>query len=86
MSLSAYKESFAADGNIDESSLEPATDKEIQEAIDKAYAEIEDEIREMFSDESIDEEYGKFMEEYDKATTVEERTAVMDKYGINYQI
>lgn len=69
-----------------EKNLTPATDKEIQDAIDKAYAELEDEIKEMFSDEVIDEEYGEFMEEFDKATTIEERTAVMDKFNINYQI
>ena len=69
-----------------EKDLTPATDKEIQHAIDKAYAELEDEIKEMFSDEVIDEEYGEFMEEFDKATTIEERTAVMDKFNINYQI
>ncbi len=69
-----------------EKDLTPATDKEIQDAIDKAYSELEDEIKEMFSDEVIDEEYGEFMEEFDKATTIEERTAVMDKFNINYQI
>lgn len=73
-------------GNTMEKNLMPATDKEIQDAIDKAYAELEDEIKEMFSDEVIDEEYGEFMEEFDKATTIEERTAVMDKFNINYQI
>lgn len=73
-------------GDTMEKNLTPATDKEIQDAIDKAYAELEDEIKEMFSDEVIDEEYGEFMEEFDKATTIEERTAVMDKFNINYQI
>ncbi len=44
------------------------------------------ELDEIFSDESLERDYGEYMKEFEKATTVEERTAVMDKYGINYQI
>ena len=72
--------------NIDEKDLIPATDKEISEAIDRVFAEMEDEIKEMFSDETLEREYGDYMREFEKATTIEERTAVMDKYGIDYQI
>ena len=69
-----------------EDNLVPATEDEINEAIDAAFAEMKDEIDEMFSDETIEKEYGEYMKEFEKATTVEERTAVMDKYGINYQM
>lgn len=72
--------------NIDEKNLVPATDEEINEAIDRAFAEMDAELDEMFSDETLEREYGDYMREFEKATTVEERTAVMDKYGINYQI
>lgn len=72
--------------NIDEKDLIPATDKEISESIDRVFAEMEDEIKEMFSDETLEREYGDYMKEFEKATTIEERTAVMDKYGIDYQI
>lgn len=72
--------------NIDEKNLAPATDEEINEAIDRAFAEMDAELDEMFSDETLEREYGDYMKEFGKATTVEERTAVMDKYGINYQI
>lgn len=72
--------------NIDEKNLVPATDEEINEAIDRAFAEMDAELAEMFSDETLEREYGDYMKEFGKATTVEERTAVMDKYGINYQI
>lgn len=72
--------------NIDEKNLVPATDEEINEAIDRAFAEMDAELDEMFSDEALEREYGDYMIEFEKATTVEERTAVMDKYGINYQI
>lgn len=72
--------------NIDEKNLVPATDEEINEAIDRAFAEMDAELDEMFSDETLEREYGDYMKEFAKATTVEERTAVMDKYGINYQI
>lgn len=72
--------------NIDEKNLVPATDKEINEAIDRVFAEMDAELDEMFSDETLEREYGDYMKEFGKATTVEERTAVMDKYGINYQI
>ncbi len=40
----------------------------------------------MFSDETLEREYGDYMREFEKATIIEERTAVMDKYGIDYQI
>lgn len=72
--------------NIDEKNLVPATDEEINEAIDRAFAEMDAELDEMFSEESLEAEYGDYMREFEQAKTVEERTAVMDKYGINYQI
>lgn len=72
--------------NIDEKNLVPATDKEINEAIDRVFAEMDAELDEMFSEESLEAEYGDYMREFEQAKTVEERTAVMDKYGINYQI
>lgn len=72
--------------NINEEGLAPATDEEIHEAIERALDKLNDEIEEMFSDESLEAEYGDYMREFEQAKTVEERTAVMDKYGINYQI
>lgn len=72
--------------NIDEKNLVPATDEEINEAIDRVFAEMDAELDEMFSEESLEAEYGDYMREFEQAKTVEERTAVMDKYGINYQI
>ena len=70
--------------NPKEKDLIPATNKEINEAIDRAFAEMDAELDEMFSDEALEREYGDYMREFEKATTVEERTAVMDKYGIIY--
>lgn len=70
--------------NIDENGLVPATDEEIHEAIERALDELNDEIEEMFSDESLEAEYGDYMREFEQAKTVEERTAVMDKYHISY--
>lgn len=70
--------------NPKEKDLIPATNKEINEAIDRAFAEMDAELDEMFSDETLEREYGDYMREFEKATTVEERTAVMDKYGIIY--
>ncbi len=66
--------------------LTPATDEEINEALDEAFAEMQAEIDEMFSDEALERDYGDFMKEFDKAKTIEERTAVFDKYKMNYQI
>lgn len=73
--------------NINEEGLVPATDEEIHEAIERALDELNDEIEAMFSDEAMEEyerEYGDFLDEFEKAETVEERTAVMDKYHISY--
>lgn len=70
--------------NINEEGLVPATDEEIHEAIERALDELNDEIEEMFSDESLEAEYGDYMREFEQAKTVEERTAVMDKYHISY--
>lgn len=72
--------------NTSKEKLTPATDEEINEAVDRAFAEIDAELDEMFSDETLEREYGEYMKEFEKAKTVEERTAVMDKYHINYQI
>lgn len=74
--------------NIDEKGLVPATDEEIHEAIERALDELYDEIETMFSDEAMeaedDPEFGDFLDEFEKAETVDERTAVMDKYHISY--
>ena len=72
--------------NTSKEKLTPATDEEINEAVDRAFAEIDAELDEMFSDETLEREYGEYMKEFEKAKTVEERTAVMDKYHINFQI
>lgn len=72
--------------NTSKEKLTPATDEEINEAVDRAFAEIDAELDEMFSDETLEREYGEYMKEFENAKTVEERTAVMDKYHINYQI
>lgn len=74
--------------NINEEGLIPATDEEIHEAIERALDELNDEIEAMFSDEAMeaedDPEFSTFIDEFEKAETVEERTAVMDKYHISY--
>lgn len=67
-----------------ERELISATDEEIAEVIREVLDEQEKEWKDMFSDESLEEEYGDFMREFEKAETIEERTAVMDKYGIKY--
>lgn len=72
--------------NTSKEKLTPATDEEINEAVDRAFAEIDAELDEMFSDETLEREYGEYMKEFEKAKTVEERTAVMEKYHINYQV
>lgn len=72
--------------NTSKEKLTPATDEEINEAVDRAFAEIDAELDEMFSDETLEREYGEYMKEFENAKTVEERTAVMGKYHINYQI
>lgn len=69
---------------IDESKLEPATDAEIQEAIQEVLDEMDEELKEAFSEETLEREYGDFIREFEKAKTIEERTAVMDKYHISY--
>lgn len=70
----------------EEKKLVPATDEEIAAALDEVFAEMDEELTEMFSKESLERDYGAYMKEFARAKTVEERTAVMDKYGINYQI
>lgn len=72
--------------NTSKEKLTPATDEEINEAIDRVFAELDAELDEMFSDETLEREYGEYMKEFEKAKTVEERTAVMEKYHINYQV
>ena len=42
----------------------------------------EEELKEAFSDETLEREYGDFMREFEKAETIEERTKVMEKYGM----
>ena len=61
--------------------LIPATDKEIAEVIKEVLDEMQDEIDAIFAAPLTDEEKA-MMAEFEKATTVEERTAVMKKYKI----
>lgn len=69
-----------------EKELIPATDEEIERVLDEVFAEMEEELKEAFSDEALERKYGDYMREFEQAKTWEERTAVMDKYHINYQI
>lgn len=82
MSLPGYDPLDFENDEIDESKLEPATDKEIREAIEQVLDEMDEELKEAFSDETLEREYGDFMREFEKAETIEERTKVMEKYGM----
>lgn len=82
MSLPGYDPLDFENDEIDESKLEPATDKEIREAIEQVLDEMDEELKEAFSDETLEREYGDFMREFAKAETIEERTEVMEKYGM----
>ncbi len=61
--------------------LVPATDEEIAKAIKETLDEMQDEIDAIFDAPPTEEEEA-MMAEFDAATTVEERTAVMKKYKI----
>ncbi len=82
MSLPGYDPLDFENDEIDESKLEPATDEEICEAIEQVLDEMDEELKEAFSDETLEREYGDFMREFAKAETIEERTKVMEKYGM----
>ena len=82
MSLPGYDPNDFDYDEIDESKLEPATDEEIREAIEQVLDEMDEELKEAFSDETLEREYGDFMREFEKAETIEERTKVMEKYGM----
>ena len=82
MSLPGYDPLDFENDEIDESKLEPATDEEIREAIEQVLDEMDEELKEAFSEETLEREYGDFMREFEKAETIEERTAVMEKYGM----
>lgn len=51
MSLPGYDPNDFDDDEIDESKLEPATDEEIREAIEQVLDEMDEELKEAFSDE-----------------------------------
>lgn len=59
-----------------ENKLQPATDAEISQAIEKTLDEMEEEFKAIFNAPPTEEELA-FEKEFDAATTVEERTAVM---------
>ncbi len=82
MSLPGYDPLDFENDEIDESKLEPATDEEIREAIEQVLDEMDEELKEAFSEETLEREYGDFMREFAKAETIEERTEVMEKYGM----
>ena len=82
MSLPGYDPHDFEDDGIDESKLEPATDEEIREAIEQVLDEMDEELKEAFSEETLEREYGDFTREFEKAETIEERTKVMEKYGM----
>lgn len=66
--------------NSNKDNLPQATDEEVNEAI----KEVLDEMEKEWDEEDIwaeTEEDLAFEREFDKATTVEERTRVMQKYG-----
>lgn len=66
--------------NSNKDNLPQATDEEVNEAI----KEVLDEMKKEWAEEDIwaeTEEDLAFEREFDKATTVEERTRVMQKYG-----
>ena len=60
-----------------ENKLQPATDAEISQAIEKTL----DEFKAIFDAPPTEEELA-YEEEFNAATTVEERTAVMKKYKV----
>ena len=66
---------------MDDKKLVPATDEEIAKAIKETLDEMQDEIDAIFDAPPTEEEEA-MMAEFDAATTVEERTAVMKKYKI----
>lgn len=73
--------------DIDEKNLVPATDEEIHEAIERALDELDEEIEALFSDEALEKAEradAEFLDEFEKANTVEERTAVLNKYHKSY--
>lgn len=82
MSLPGYDPLDFENDEIDESKLEPATDEEFREAIEQVLDEMDEELKEAFSGETLEREYGDFMREFAKAETIEERTEVMEKYGM----
>ena len=59
-----------------ENKLQPATDAEISQAIEETLNEMEDEFKAIFNAPPTEEELA-FEKEFDAATTVKERTAVM---------
>lgn len=59
-----------------ENKLQPATDAEISQAIEETLNEMEEEFKAIFNAPPTEEELA-FEKEFDAATTVEERTAVM---------
>ena len=61
--------------------LTPATDEEINAAINEALDEMQSDIDAIFNAPPTEEEKA-MMAEFDDAKTVEERTAVMKKYKI----
>lgn len=65
----------------DDKNLVPATDEEIQKAIDEVLDEMDDEIKAIFEEKYTEEEKA-MMDEFEKAETIEERTAVMKKYKL----
>lgn len=67
--------------NNDDKKLIPATDEEIEVAINEVLDEMDDEFKAIFEAEDTEEEK-EMLAELEKAETVEERTAVMKKYKI----
>ena len=66
---------------MNENKFQPATDAEISQAIEKTLDEMEEEFKAIFDAPPTEEELA-FEKEFDAATTVEERTAVMKKYKV----
>lgn len=64
-----------------ENKLQPATDAEISQAIEKTLDEMEEEFKAIFDAPPTEEELA-FEKEFNAATTVKERTAVMKKYKV----
>ncbi|MFR2260874.1 MAG: hypothetical protein ACLS5V_03005 [Acutalibacteraceae bacterium] len=63
-----------------ENKLQPATDAEISQAIEKTLDEMEEEFKAIFNAPPTEEL--AYEKEFNAATTVEERTAVMKKYKV----